>query len=399
MTLRQCRWSLAGVIAFSIGSVVVGQESQPAAKISTEEPAYFDLLRSKDRLTQQIAQRYFNLVKLQEWTSANGKKVNAKYVSHDPDLKWVKLAVRSSSGDRSAKAVSVDLSRLNKTCQSRVKQIATLQKKLEELAAAETATEEAGQAGPGGIPESDRGAPMVDERGIEPGARGPEEAYSAPGERGATSEGPPSQSETLTAVSDDPDPLGFAEIPASAAPAVAGPSVFMPAGPDPGAIRAEESADPSDWATNYDAFHANFTVTADESGEARVDFGQLKELSEMSKLAEKRPNRAPGRLPDAPVVAVQWEATFQGIRETPDTAPIIEMDLRQLPPPLQLQIRIDDQKGGAGAQDWATFVPGDRVRFKGLLDMESPTLIVLYVREPEKVDAQAGGPPSQVERR
>src|SRR3990172_9326124 len=139
MSMHNRRWMLAGVIGLTIGGAIVGQEPQPAAEASPEEPTYFDLRRSKDRLTQQLAERYFNLVKLQEWSSDKGTKISAKYVSHDPALKWVKLAaVRGSGKDRVTKELAVDLTKLSKTCQSRVKQIATLQTKLHELAAAET---------------------------------------------------------------------------------------------------------------------------------------------------------------------------------------------------------------------------------------------------------------------
>lgn len=390
MMSRHYRWMLAGVIGLTIGGAVVGQEPQPAAEASLEEPTYFDLRRSKDRLTQQLAERYFNLVKLQEWSSASGTKINAKYVSHDPALKWVKLARVTGSGkDRVTKELSVDISKLSKTCQSRVKQIATLQKKLDELAAAET-TAEPGQAEAGRLPEGDIGAPMVDERGVEPSARRPVDAYSAPAERGASSERPRSLSETPATVADDPDPLGFGEIPPSAAPVVAGPSVFISAGPALGAIGAEDGAHPKEWATNYDAFRANFTVTADERGETRVDFGQLVGLARAAEFDSARSGEAGAEAgaPPKQSIGVVWEGPFQEIRPT-EGGTVIAFDLPELPAPLQLEFRLDLDKetDRSTREKWSTFSPGDRLRFRGRLEMAGPTSIVVNVYDPELVQA------------
>jgi hypothetical protein len=99
---------------------------------------YLDLRHSKNRTTMRRAERYFNLIKRQEWRSESGKRVMAKYVAHTPDLKWVKLEIAVGTGkDRVVKEAKVEVRKLNLTCQSRVKQIATVQAKLEELLATE----------------------------------------------------------------------------------------------------------------------------------------------------------------------------------------------------------------------------------------------------------------------
>ena len=120
-----------------------GQEGQPGARppgAGFRPPpvrikSTVELSHSKDRVIKATAERYLNLVKFQEWGGATGKTQMAKYVSHDPDLKQVKLSVARGSGkDRVVKEFDVEVEKLNKTCQARVKQIDILQKRLDELA-------------------------------------------------------------------------------------------------------------------------------------------------------------------------------------------------------------------------------------------------------------------------
>src|SRR5688572_15411918 len=124
---------LVGFVIAAIACPLVAQETAAATDEPTsEELTYFDLRRSRDHATKQFADRYFNLVKPQEWTSLNGKsKIIAKYVEHDPDLAWVKLATfRGAGANRTTREVTVEVAKLNKTCQSRVRQISVLQAKM-----------------------------------------------------------------------------------------------------------------------------------------------------------------------------------------------------------------------------------------------------------------------------
>ncbi|MCI0332700.1 MAG: hypothetical protein L0228_05715 [Planctomycetes bacterium] len=192
-------------------SQTLAQEQVPPAADATgetaEETSYFDLRRSKDRLTRQLAERYFNLVKLQEWSSDKGTKVKAKYVSHDADLKSVTLLVVKGVGaERTEKEFAVPVMRLNKTGQSRVRQIDTIRKKLDELLTTANQVEDAE-----GLPGGDPGAPMLDERGVEPRtARGPEERFTPPTARN-TREITRRAAEIAPDGSADEDPLGFGE--------------------------------------------------------------------------------------------------------------------------------------------------------------------------------------------
>ncbi len=172
-----------------------------------DEETYLDLRTSRDRLTAQVAERYFNLVKLQEWTSDKGTTIKARYLSHDPDLTSVTLVVVKGYGaERTEKETLVPVQRLNKTCQSRVKQIDTIQKKLDELIASGAK----GESDPNAA--TNTGAPMQDEIGAQPDAE-------RPGRRGSTTTRKTTTRTTRalakspTADDGNPDPLGFAELP------------------------------------------------------------------------------------------------------------------------------------------------------------------------------------------
>jgi hypothetical protein len=192
--------------------VVVSQEVPGEAPAeggaAADNNPYAELRKSADRLTRQLAERYYNLVKLQEWSSDKGTKITAKYVSHSADGATVTLSVAKGYGaQRVMKDMSVPVTRLSKTCQSRVKQIATIQEKLDDLAAGGGTT--AG-AGPGAeFAAVDPGAPMIDERGEDPRPR----AERAPTERPpAPRPARPVSTTNSTADDGNPDPLGFGEL-------------------------------------------------------------------------------------------------------------------------------------------------------------------------------------------
>lgn len=175
-----------------------GTEKETPAPLGVEK-FYWDLTKSEDRALKAMAERYVNLVKVQEWSDLSGKfKAVAHYVKHDPSLTTVTIRVMKGKGaDRSSDEKTVPVDKLSKTCQSRVKQIDTMQKKLKEAAAK---SKDGAGGVPGATPETP-GAPMTDERGAEPGAAGP-----GPGPAGPPAVAAPDPSAS------EPDPLGFAEI-------------------------------------------------------------------------------------------------------------------------------------------------------------------------------------------
>jgi hypothetical protein len=377
---------------------------------SQEERTYFELRRSDDRLTRQIAERYFNLVKLQEWSDATGKfKTNAKYVSHTPDQRMVTLSMVPRRG-ASPIVKEIPVERLSRTCQSRVKQIATLQKRLDERAA---------DADPGGP-----GAPMTDERGVDP--RGPEfsgidqpaGANPISAEFGgepvsAASSLPPSPVEGES----EPDPLGFGELPPAPAANAAAFDVIVPAAEAnaadpppvdrltiPGATPAGTvgprdefelgEGDPVQWQKSYADFRENFLVDA-SSG--HVDWKNLDALRIMGEAAapgitgpeaEAAQQRAASLA--ASLGEVRWEATFLAMQPAEGHV-LILFDVPPLPMPIQIEFWLE-QRDRATAAEWPQFSRGDRVSFTGRLAMNGPTAIVVNVRDPKLVQGAPSKP-------
>jgi hypothetical protein len=225
---RKLCFAFAILITVPIGGLsVVAQEPEAPASDAADSAAsdnpYFDLRKSTDRLTRQLADRHFNLVKFQEWSSDKGTAIKAKYVSHMPDLSSVTLLVVKGSGaNRVEREVAVPVTKLSKSSQSRVKQIEIIQKKLDKLIAGGATAGENGQTP--GQPNVDPGAPMDDELGAEPQPRRSTTRTRTIRSR-ETAPPPSTLPATTSTTADDgnPDPLGFAELPAPTAKPVAQP--------------------------------------------------------------------------------------------------------------------------------------------------------------------------------
>ncbi len=104
-----------------------------AEEISTDaERCYRDLHDADNVKTKLLAERWYNVIKLQEWTNGTGQfTATAKYLDHDPDLAWVKLRIIQGTGEqRVVKDVTIPTAKLSKTCQSRVRQISVLTEKV-----------------------------------------------------------------------------------------------------------------------------------------------------------------------------------------------------------------------------------------------------------------------------
>jgi hypothetical protein len=360
------------------------------------------LRRSKNRATKSVADRYFYLVRAQEWTSLNGKsKVVAKYVAHDPDLKWVKLStVKGTGASRVTREITVDVAKLNKACQSRVKQIDTLQKKLDELKVKEEESE-SDQAGAGGRNFGEYGEPMRDERGAEP--EQPAEtpaADPAAGERGGGDTGyggyegysprpaPAPAPATPPADSSDPDPLGFGEVTNDPSPAATADPRGAYGQPTTSAGEADPAApiDRTQWKTNYAAFLANFTATPVERGEPTIDWGELGELRAMhdqlvADLERGVSNQYGQSTAEAAqrIGEVRWQATFLELKPNPETGEQdVQFDLPPLPEPLKLRFVLTD-----AVEKWQALRPNQPVEFIGYFDVKKPQEIIVQVRLPE----------------
>jgi hypothetical protein len=402
MSLHRCRWIVAVLIASTMLGRAVAQETatDTEASATDSEKTYHDLRRSKNRATKGVADRYFYLVRAQEWTSLNGKsKIVAKYVAHDPDLGWVKLStVKGTGANRVTREITVDVAKLNKACQSRVKQIDTLQKKLDELKVKEE-EDESDQAGAEGANSRGYGAPMRDERGAEP--EPPADAPAADpsaGERGAGDRGyggyeetPPAATAPAPATaqpdSSDPDPLGFGEV-ANEAPPAATADPRGVYGPPPTSISETDPAEPIDrtqWRTNYLAFLANFTTTPAERGEPTIDWGELGDLRGFHDQLVANLERGVGSRYSQPAAEaaqrlgeVRWQAPFLGLKENETGEQEVDFQLPTLPEPLKLRFFVD-----TGVDKWKAMERLQNVEFIGRFDIQKPQEIIVYVRLPQ----------------
>lgn len=192
--------------------LLVGVISSPllcAQEITTDaERSWRELRSSQDVKRKLLANRWHNVVRQQEWSDKTGKfKTSAKYVAHDPQLAWVKLRVIQGTGSkRVVKDVQIPLEKLSKSCQARVRQIATLSERMAAaLEAEKKAKEEKKDGSPevgresteesrGGVDELDGGRPGMDDARTLSEARGELARESRPMEAAeppAMNTGPP----------------------------------------------------------------------------------------------------------------------------------------------------------------------------------------------------------------
>lgn len=394
MFSNRCR-CLACVFALGMVGMVgiaFAQEPAPASGSGADvEKAFTDLRDSENRTTQRFAERYLNLVRQQEWSNDSGSsKVLAKYLSHDPNLKWVKLGVvRGTGKDKSTREVTVPIDKLNKTCQSRVKQIATLQAKLAELQAAEresgTVGGEVGEYG------GERGEAAPRER------RGGYSGYDAPGSEAAPSEQPTEPPAAGPTTGDtganDPDPLGFGElaneppleasgdyggVPSGAAgTSGAGLSVYG------GGEARVTPYDRSQWSTSYNGFHANFTSTASDGGVASIDWGSLADLREMNDAAAEHVRNSaadPYRSKISEIAErlgeVRWQGMFMGAEPQEAGGAVIRLNYQPLPEPLTIRFIADESE----ASRFSEVQRGQIVEFVGRFDIRTPNEIRVLIR-------------------
>jgi hypothetical protein len=410
MSTHRRRRLIATLISFVLTGSAAAQERAPAAASgSGKEATYADLRRSEDRTTQRFADRYYKLISLQEWSNEKGtSKVMAKYVAHDPDLKWVKLAtVKGSGANRIVKEVTVDVAKLSRTCQSRVRQISVLQLKLDELAAAEKERDSTDATGAA--------------RDGEYGERGQEEMAGGRGRYGydpaseetpadaATNEPGEVAAEAAAAEpptgADDPDPLGFGEL--ANEPPLAMPAGFgaapglgeMPLGDgryNQAIAPAGGPVDKTKWATDFAAFHANFSSTMDERGVPTIDWGELGELRALNEAAEANAVNASSaryRQNDGGAAErlgeVRWQLEYQAVLDSRAGGQEIQFRVPELPSPLQIQFLADEQDS---SPRWADLPPGTAVSVIGRLAILEPFKITVRVRMDENPGPTATPP-------
>jgi hypothetical protein len=392
------RFLFAATFVCLVIQIASGQEA-PSTKANDNPPPgvdkkYWELTHSKDPKVKGLADRYMNLVRFQEWGTASGKAVIAKYVSHDPDLKHVKLAVGKGSGkDRVITEYNIDVEKqLNKVGQARVKQIDAIQKKLDEMAATAKPGDAAGApGGPGGVGPEGAATPGRAEH-VAHGpmaAAGPE---AGPPPQPAADQPDPSAS--------DPDPLGFAELPpvAGGPPGVGAPigpgsnspepgigaGVAPPVPGQPTAGQPTGVADPKQWRTDFAAFVANIKVEKDPIGQPVVTWGELRDLGSMNQFVttHKVPNAPASPEEESPATIsqrlgdVHWQLPIEKVEQSPmGIEPHFMMPA--LPKPFAIQFALAD---GERAENWTKLAPGTPAAFTGRLLMTEPYKIVVKVK-------------------
>lgn len=377
----------------------VAQEGPTATKPGDTPPPgvekkYWELTHSKDVKVKGLAERYMTMMRFQEWGTASGKSIIARYVSHDPDLKHVKLAVPKGTGkDRVLTEYTVDVEKqLNKTSQARVKQIDALQKKLDDMAGAakpgDVAGAPAGPEGPANPVHQERGAPG------QGAAAGPEAGQQ-----------PVAAAEQPDPSASEPDPLGFAELPPVAA-GPAGPGAISPeqnpgagiAPPIPGQPAPGQptpgqpapgqnlgAADPKQWRTDFAAFVGNLKVEVDPIGQPVVQWGELREVGNMNSFVLKHKDPASPASPEEENPAtisqrlgdVHWLLPLEKVEKNASGAIEPRFIIPPLPKPLTVQFALAD---GESAENWTKLAPGTPAAVTGRLLISEPNKILVKVK-------------------
>jgi hypothetical protein len=357
-----------------------------AAEPTAPEQLAAQLTKSEEPANKRLGERWQALVRQRQWSDRSGKhKVFARYVDHDPDLKWVKLLIVVKTKDQTSyKEGQIDLAKLGKSEQSLVKQISLLRKKVEETAAGLPATEGAtpGEAAPLGAEGETRGENP--ERMLPPGAEGRE---LPPGLEGRE----------LRA---GPAPLPIRGV---APPGADSPEAVQEAPRD---HNMPKLLDGAAWRTDFTAFASNLSASKAPDGKWAVEWGELADLKAAydasyqmghalaskevggSKFAQMFMAAQAHSMASARLGEVLWETTIGDAIAAGHAG--IKHDLK-LPEPLGITLVVDDGDTG----DFSRFQKGDRVQFIGrFYDLggagEAPHF-TLHVRFPDEQGSAALG--------
>ena len=404
MTLQAIRW-LVAVLLLAMAMNARAGEVVPAA--TPAEKSYLLLRSSKDTKTQLLAKRWYGLIQLQEWTDATGKfQSTAKYLEQDDKQGTVKLRVIKGSGkDQVITDRTISVDKLNKECQSRVKQIAFLAEKVDEAekAEADKAAPKEGQekmggmAGPPGAERGGRGgmSPAQPADGGGPPSRGKpgrsdskdrgktaSEAKDRPqdgaaGDPSVPQRTPPGAEPTaalpaasapLPVVAAAADTRPAAALDAAAAQpadsaAASAPKADKPAAPRP--VQPANLPDQKPWRTSFEAFRGNLTAQRGRSS-WELGWGELDALKQANdktvaqEAAAADPNASLSAAELDVLGEVTWEASLvQQPDEQTDWSKALGLTL---PEPFKLVCKLDNDRGPG---DWHRFFPGDRVKFIG----------------------------------
>src|SRR5215218_4537290 len=95
-----CLATLLGAVCIASASAQESSNGDPnAAPPPGVDKFYWDLSKSRDRVTRSLAERYLNSTKTQEWSDLSGKfKTFARYVKHEPNLSTVTIEISKGRG-------------------------------------------------------------------------------------------------------------------------------------------------------------------------------------------------------------------------------------------------------------------------------------------------------------
>jgi len=357
-----------------------------AQEMTTDaERSWAELRNSQDVKRKLLADRWRNVTRQQDWGDATGKfKTSAKYVEHDPQLAWVKLRVIQGTGSkRVVKDVQIPLEKLSKTCQSRVRQIATLSEKIaaaieEEKKAAED--DEAGTEGGGremmdesrgGVGETEDGMAGIDV--VEPAAETRGEiltesrATETAAEPPVTNNGPPL-------------PPVIPRVPG--APLEGAPESDQLAPPVEAAVESPPPASDESWRTSYEAFREN--ITPPDRSQPTIGWGAMQQLAAAHDTMSRHGG---GPLDEAALAEVKeslaaagevtWDATLSGPGdESGDWTSALNLPPLQDPMTIRFVLERERDPG-----PWQNRQSGEQVRFIGrFFEFEGPTGIVVAIR-------------------
>lgn len=366
------------LIATLLTSLAVSASAQDYT--TDAERLYREARRSDDRTTQLLADRWNNLVKLQTWTDTTGQfDVTAKYVEHDPKMKWVKLrAVKESDGKRVVKDLTVPLEKLDKTGQVRVRQIAFVRPKLEEAMAAAAQTDEQEGSKERGVMEEDQFG-LLDERAPARGGRGGRPDVADPrGERGGPPPGPLPTSTASSTSSDQTAPVQQGESESTDLPPLSPDHPFMP--------------DNDPWRTDYEKFRTVFERDEDGIIYTAQPWRGVRELQ--AAIPNEFLGQDPNDQTPKPFVESRraqqigdfvWAGTV-ATNPSPDANWAEVLALAPLPEPIKLELRVS-HPGHAKAMQ--IMKPGDQLKFIGRFTGYKGAYI--WVAEIMAFDANFGG--------
>lgn len=391
--MRAPRIAIALFVVLATAHLSIAQETTDAERL------YFKAHRSDDRMTQLLGERWYGLVKLQEWTDATGKfHTQAKYVEHDSELKWVKLrAVKEGEEGRVVKDLTIPVEKLDKRGQSRVRQIAFLESKLtESIAAAEAAEEESSQhdGAMSGMDRGDRGRAPMDE------SPEPEAEPVDRGRRGGRPTPPGPAPPMLMPF----NPFGLH----AASPAPGGEPSPPAQDADSKAVLAPRLLDDEAWRTSYEAFVSDFVALLDRYDPTQDFAPNARRLRPLAAAREIHKSAAElGR--EGIRIDVQRQR-FDALGDFVWTATVSQpvdaeseekndwlavLGIKPLPFTLKFEL---DQEHGPGK--WRELKVGDQVQFAGrFIGWPNPSELHVAIRFPESQPTPMQFPGSRRRRR